>query len=167
MCASWQRQMLIEIKGKFFRATDPSYKNDALVGSVRAGRYSRENQSTLYLSSSIPGVVAALGRYDVDIASYVVHSFRVCASSIFDLRDHNACSAANIDRRDALVDWQQAIRSGDEPASWQVADKLRQLGANGLIDPSRKAPKLWHLVLFCWNSPGCPQVVPLGTESSP
>ena len=159
--------MLIEIKGKFFRATDPKYKNDALVGSVRAGRYSRENQSTLYLSSSMAGVVAAMGKYDVDIPSYVVHSFRVSAPSIFDLRNHNSCMAADIDLRDALGDWQQTIRRGAEPASWRIADKLRQLGANGLIDPSRKAPKLWHLVLFCWNSPGCPQVVPLGTETSP
>jgi hypothetical protein len=27
-----------------------------------------------------------------------------------------------------------------------------------LIDPSRKAPGLWHLVLFSWNQDNAPQV---------
>ncbi|WP_368074223.1 hypothetical protein [Curtobacterium sp. SGAir0471] len=42
------------------------------------------------------------------------------------------------------------------PTSWLVRDRLVALGADGLIDPSRKRPGLWHLVLFRWNTADVP-----------
>lgn len=44
------------------------------------------------------------------------------------------------------------------PSSWRVRAQLEAVGASGLVDPSRKRPGLWHLVLFRWNEPGAPTV---------
>jgi pentose-5-phosphate-3-epimerase len=40
--------------------------------------------------------------------------------------------------------------------------KVIEAGANGLIDPSRKRPGLWHLVLFRWNEANGPKVRVIG-----
>ena len=129
-----------------------------LAGSVRAGRYSRPDQKTLYLSATPEGVAAAMVAHDDGTAERVIVPLDVTATGIFDLRDDAACQKAGIDRADALAPWQDVVRQGGEPSSWRVADALRSLGANGLIDPSRTAPGLWHLVLFRWNVPGGAEV---------
>ena len=48
-------------------------------------------------------------------------------------------------------DWVAAREHGKEPLSWRIADAVRGVGADGLIERSRRAPDLWHLVLFRWN----------------
>ncbi|MDY7526362.1 RES domain-containing protein [Cryobacterium sp. 10I1] len=63
-----------------------------------------------------------------------------------------------IDLADAVAPWQDIAKAGDEPSSWQVRRRLEALGANGLVDPSRKRPGLWHLTLFRWNGPDAPRV---------
>jgi len=80
------------------------------------------------------------------------------ASAIFDLRDDRACEQIGIRRSDALAPWQELVANGGVPASWGVRERLEGAGANGLIDPSRAASGLWHLVLFRWNIPGAPIV---------
>lgn len=83
------------------------------------------------------------------------------ASGIVDLRDAKALEVAGIDLADAIAPWQDIAAAGGTPKAWTVRDRLCEAGANGLIDPSRKRPGLWHLVLFRWNEPGAP-VVRLG-----
>ena len=65
---------------------------------------------------------------------------------------------AGIQLSDALAPWQAIADAGGTPPSWVVRDRLIEIGANGLIDPSRKSPGLWHLVLFRWNVDGAPTV---------
>ncbi|PZF58148.1 hypothetical protein DEJ23_04395 [Curtobacterium sp. MCSS17_008] len=57
-----------------------------------------------------------------------------------------------------MAPWQQVVADGGVPTSWLVRDRLVALSAGGLIDPSRKRPGLWHLVLFRWNTDGAPDV---------
>jgi RES domain-containing protein len=87
-----------------------------------------------------------------------VLQFNVEATRIVDLRDHEALKSVGIDPADAAADWQRAVAAGGTPPSWGVREALQSLGANGLIDPSRKQPQLWHLTLFNWNAPGAPSV---------
>lgn len=82
----------------------------------------------------------------------------VSASGIVDLRDANALQRLDIDVSAAVAPWQDVVARGETPPSWTVRDRLVAAGANGLIDPSRKNPKLWHLVLFRWNTLGAPTV---------
>lgn len=80
------------------------------------------------------------------------------AAGIVDLRDPDALKAAGIDLADAIAPWQELAAAGGTPTSWAVRDRLLEIGANGLIDPSRKRPGLWHLVLFRWNEADAPTV---------
>ena len=83
---------------------------------------------------------------------------RVTATGILDLRDKHSCKQYGIDPEDAFGDWQAELAADRQPASWDVRHRAEALGAQGLIDPSRKRPGLWHLTLFRWNEPAAPTV---------
>lgn len=147
------------LRGTFYRAIDPSFREFAIAGSRTAGRYSRANEPTLYLSSSIDGVEAAMiAHQDAQVAAREIVEIDVEASGIVDLRDVGALESAGIDLADATAPWQDLAAAGGTPTSWRVRDRLLAGGANGLIDPSRKLPGFWHMVLFRWNEPGAPVV---------
>ena len=147
------------IRGTFYRAIDPKFREFAIAGSRSAGRYSRAHEPTLYLSSSVDGVEAAvIAHKDTRPVEREIVEIDVEASGIVDLRDANALEAAGIDLADAVAPWQDIAAAGGTPSSWAVRDRVLEIGANGLIDPSRKRPGLWHLVLFRWNQAGAPTV---------
>lgn len=153
------RGFLCDLAGTFSRAVDPAYADAALRGSYGAGRYSRRDQRTLYLSASRAGVEAAMiaHRTGTEPARTVL-SLRVQAEDIFDLRDPDAVARAREQAGEPFADWQEDLARGREPSSWRVRDWIEAQGSPGLIDPSRKAPGLWHLVLFRWNRGDGPQV---------
>lgn len=147
------------IRGTFYRAIDPNFREFAIAGSRSADRYSRAHEPTLYLSSSVDGVEAAMiAHKDARSAALEIIEIDVEASRIVDLRDANALEAAGIDLAHAVAPWQDIAAAGGTPSSWTVRDRLLEAGANGLIDPSRKSPGLWHLVLFRWNEADAPIV---------
>ena len=147
------------VRGTFYRAIDPAFRDAALAGSRSPGRYSRADQPTLYLSSSVDGVEAAMiAHRGARAAAREIVEVEVEAPGIVDLRDAHALEAAGIHLADAVAPWQEVVAAGEVPRSWIVRDRLVGLGANGLIDPSRKSPGLWHLVLFRWNDAGAPSV---------
>ncbi|MEV4900046.1 RES family NAD+ phosphorylase [Citricoccus sp. NPDC055426] len=147
------------IRGTFYRAVDPQFREYATSGSRSAGRYSRASEPTLYLSSSVEGVGAAMIAHGgAGSLAREILEIEVDASGIFDLRDAAAVSALGLDLAGAAAPWQDVAASGGTPPSWTVRDRLIAAGAQGLIDPSRQRPGLWHLVLFRWNEPGAPVV---------
>lgn len=149
------------VRGTFFRAIDPAYRHGALNGSRSAGRFSPPDTPTLYLSSSRDGVAAAmLAHTDSESPHRAVLSFEVTALRIADLRDRATMTAIDVDVEAAAAPWQDDVAAGRAPVSWGVRERLLELGAQGLIDPSRKRPGLWHLTLFAWNAPGAPSVLP-------
>lgn len=153
---------LRNVSGTFFRAVDAAHTDAALSGSRRAGRYSAPDQPTLYLSASPDGVAAAMVAHSVDVApARAMLAFQVMASAIFDLRDEAAIKAVRAAAGDPFAAWQEQAATSAEPPSWRARTWIEAQGANGLIDPSRQAPGLWHLVLFRWNVPGAPTVLPL------
>lgn len=147
------------VSGVFYRAVNPAFRDTAIVGSRLAGRYSEPAQSTLYLSSSPRGVDAAMiAHTQARVPDLVLLELRVEADNIVDLRDPAALVAAGVDLADAVAPWPDIVKTGGQPPSWHVRRRLESLGANGLIDPSRKRSGLWHLTLFKWNSSGAPSV---------
>ena len=147
------------IRGTFFRAIDRRFRERVLIGSREAGRYSRASEPTLYLSSSIDGVKAAMTAHtDARSPAREIVTIDVTASRIVALRDAAALAAAGVDVADAVAPWQDIVAAGGAPRSWAVRDRLAALGAHGLIDPSRTRPGLWHLVLFHWNEADAPTV---------
>ncbi|WP_221439679.1 RES family NAD+ phosphorylase [Paucibacter oligotrophus] len=147
------------LRGTYYRAIDPNFAGYAIAGSRRAGRYSRSGEPTLYLSSSVEGVEAAMiAHHDARPSSLQIVEIDVEATGIFDLRDESSLRNAGIEVSDAIAPWQEIANAGGTPRSWKVRDRLIEMGANGLIDPSRKRPGLWHLVLFRWNEGNGPRV---------
>ncbi|WAC66927.1 RES domain-containing protein [Agrococcus sp. SL85] len=147
------------LRGTFYRAIDPAFRSSAVAGSRAAGRYSRAHEPTLYLSATREGVAAAMVAHRSARASALeVAEVDVEAWGIVDLRDPRAAEAAGVDLANAAAPWQGVAAAGGAPTSWAVRDRLLRLGANGLIDPSRQRPGLWHLVLFRWNEEGAPAV---------
>jgi len=148
-----ENALFSRVEGVFYRAIQPAYRDHAIAGSVVAGRYSAASQPTLYLSASVAGVDAAMiahGGRDEPRREIILVD--VSAADILDLRDENVCRAAAIKQSDAAAPWQEVVADGRHPRSWAVRERAIELGANGLIDPSRKSPGLWHLVLFVWNT---------------
>ena len=147
------------VRGTLYRAVDPEYREFALSGSRAAGRYSPPETPTMYLSSSREGVAAAMIAHTGDRARALeVLAFEVVASNVVDLRDQDRLAAFGITAEDAAAPWQEDVAAGRTPSSWLVRNALLELGAHGLIDPSRKRPGLWHLTLFAWNRDGTPSV---------
>lgn len=151
------------LRGIFYRAIDPQFRAYAIAGSRSAGRYSRPEEPTLYLSSSVDGVEAAMiAHKKARPSSLETVEIEVEATGIFDLRDSLALARIGIDLAHAVAPWQDVANAGGTPSSWIVRDRLIAAGANGLIDPSRKRAGLWHLVLFRWNEGGAPSVRVVG-----
>ena len=98
-------------------------------------------------------------------AALEILRIKVEATCIFDLRETASLAAMGIDAADAAGSWQEEARAGETPRSWTVRDRLVKAGANGVIDPSRKRPGLWHLVLFRWNSGDAPIVQLLNSQT--
>ena len=44
--------------------------------------------------------------------------------------------------------WQDRRRDGERPATWDISDRARADGAQGMLYPSRTRPDLLHLMLF-------------------
>lgn len=156
------------VSGILYRAVDPAYRHAALLGSRLAGRYSDADQPTLYLSSTPQGVEAALKAHAPDRNDQLdLLKFHVDAHKIIDLRNPAVLLAVGVDLADAVAPWQDIVKSEGRPTSWNVRRHLEALGANGLIDPSRTRPGLWHLVLFRWNSQNAPHVSDVQILSDP
>lgn len=148
---------LARVRGTFHRAIDPAFRGSALAGSRSAGRYSRTEEPTLYLSSSRDGVAAAMVAHADDRSPALeVVEVHVDADRIVDLRDAATLARLGVRLEDATAPWQPMVAAGGTPSSWRVRDALVASGSHGLIDPSRQTPGLWHLVLFAWNTRGAP-----------
>ncbi len=50
--------------------------------------------------------------------------------------------ALGIDANAAAAPWQEDVSAGRTPPSWRVQEVLVGIGADGVIDPSRKRPGL-------------------------
>ena len=96
---------------------------------------------------------------DVRAETLEIVAIDVDAARIVDLCDPGTLDSIGIDLQDTVAPWQDIAAAGVTPGSWQVRDRLLEIGADGLIDPSRKSPGLWHLVLFRWNEDDAPTVV--------
>lgn len=138
-----------QVTGIGYRAMSPG---DPLTGSRTPGRWGPSG--ILYLSASQEGVEAAMQAHG-GLGGRRIAPLRIDARTIMDLRR----PPVGLDTSPGACDWRAALAAGDEPPSWALARQIEAIGADGLIDPSRKAPGLWHLALFRWNRTGAPSVI--------
>jgi len=151
-----------EISGNFVKISN-AYESDIVLErnsqNRPAARYNRLAQEALYLSVNESSARVAMEKYVKEISSpLVLVEYEVELCQLVDLRHANSQKL----RAQASLDWQTAAENGSEPSSWRVSDKLRKNNEIGLIDPSRKNPNMWHIVLFRWNEVGAPAVKVVG-----
>ncbi len=152
---------LRRVEGLFFRSVPA-----ARLGTVldppdphSAGRYHRPGERILYTSATFESAVAAISGYmRRDGLPRMMVPLKVSEAFVLDQHDEEACKAFGIERALSNEPWQEALAQNREPASWRNADIARSLGADGIIDRSRKMPGGWHLNLFHWNESGGPTV---------
>ncbi len=68
--------------------------------------------------------------------------------TLADLRDPSACAVLGIDPEDLVSQWTKAQTAGRPVRSWRASDRLRALGFDGFLYPSRKSPEHGHATLF-------------------
>jgi RES domain-containing protein len=155
----YDTKLFKSVEGTFYRAIDPTYRSEVITGSRLAGRYSSSTQRTLYLSATREGMAASIGIHKKKRSTeQEVIELEVAGGRIFDLRDEDSCRSIGIELSDAISPWQELVAQELRPRSWDVRDRIIELGGKGLIDPSRQRPGLWHLVLFEWNKDTAPSV---------
>jgi len=134
---------------------------DDILGPARApeGRSHRDGQRALYLSATPEGTAIATRIYvRHGDAPRAIFPLRGTAARIVDLRDRTATDALGIDTTHRAIDWQTFRAKGLPSPTWDIADRVRALGLDGMLYASRTDTRLTHLTLFNWNSPGAPEV---------
>ena len=152
---------LLEMNGQFYRTVSVNQTDQVLAppSLQSAGRYHRHGQKALYMSPSLDWARRAVSGYmREDNKPRFGFTLDLRGAQVVDQRSLSVCRDIGIDREMSKRPWRQALQEGREPDSWQVSDRVRELGADGLIDVSRHIPNGWHLVLFRWNENDGPQV---------
>lgn len=157
--------MLIEVSGIFVKI---AFEDTADVSLVRgqvdrpAARFNRRGQDALYLSPDEGSARVAIGEYvRADDPPRVLVRYEVERCTLVDLRHPDAAEIYALARQS----WQDVLARGNDPKSWEAADKIRKAGHVGLIDPSRQKPGLWHITLLRWNEDGSPAIREVGTPT--
>ena len=156
---------LTTIRGSFFRSI-VAERQGALLTKPRSsdvGRYHGPGQHALYMTPKAEWarlVADWYGKRDGYVR--VLFPLMLDEAQVLDLGDVAACARLGIDPVRANLSWRGALKVGERPPSWEVADTVRSYGADGLSDRSRMFPGAWHVTLFRWNEPGAPSVEVVG-----
>jgi len=160
-----QRDGRTLIRGRFFRIVPRQRAGLAIHGSRpdAAGRFHAPGQPALYMSPTAEWAAIGLSTHAMrDGDSRVVVPLDVTWAEVIDLRNGADCRAAGVSPKDADAPWRDRGLEGEKPKPWTLADRVRFIGCDGLIDPSKLKKGAWHLVLFEWNQPNRPEVRPAG-----
>ncbi len=145
---------LMSIDGVFWRMMFTDWA-DAVLAPARSpeGRSHYNGQPALYLSATPEGCVVASKRYmsadDPERAIYPIH---VVSDRIIDLRDPVATAYHDIDVTHRAAEWQSIRAKGLRSPTWDISDRVRDLGFHGMLYASRSDPSKTHLTLFNWNT---------------
>jgi RES domain-containing protein len=146
--------------GRFWRAGFIAHEADLLTPArAPEGRWHHGGQRALYLSGSPEGCQVALKVYlREDDGPRAIYPLEVRATRVVDLRraDVRADLGTSLDQMHAF--WADLQAQGEPSPTWTLGDRLRDMGADGLLTPSRSRPDLTHLTLFSWTHPGHAQV---------
>lgn len=148
------------ISGTFYRMIFESHLTEVLA-SVKSpeGRSHHDGQPALYLSQTPEGTAVAVKRYmRPDDPPRVICPLNVSNAHIVDLRDLPACEALGIDPSQRAIEWQSLRAQGLHSPTWDISDRVRALGLDGMLYASRTRPDMTHLTLFKWNDKGAARV---------
>ena len=143
---------------------------DDILGPARApeGRSHRNGQRALYLSLTPEGCIVATRRYKTDATpEQGIFPLQVSNARVVDLRDRTATESLGIDTTHRALEWQDLRAKGLPSPTWDLADRVRVLGLDGMLYASRSDPAKTHLTLFRWNEDGTAATVRLAGPAIP
>ena len=157
--------LLRPLTGRFWRAGFIAHEADLLTPArAPEGRWHHGGQQALYLSGSPEGCQVALKVYlRQDDGPRGIYPLDVSARRIADLRCPEARTSLGTSLDKIHAFWADLLDAGQHSPTWTLADRLRDMGADGLLTPSRSRPDLTHLTLFSWNEMHKAQVQRAGT----
>ncbi len=141
------------IDGLFYRIVPQDRAASALDPAISPeGRFHHDAQQTLYVSSRPDWAEHAIKAYvRDDDPPRVICELRLAGARVLDLRRPDHCSAFGINPKLAAVPWLPQRAEGLPASTWEVSDRARASGADGMIYTARSEPSRWHLVLFRWS----------------
>jgi len=147
----------LRLQAVCYRGHDPKWSYSPLSGDgakEKGGRFNPIGVAALYLTSTIEGVFIEMAHglahrlepltivnYDVDVADIV------------DLTTSDGRKNANVELADMKCPWRLDLANGLEPASWRVANRLRQTAAGILVPSFANGARedMYNLVLWKWG----------------
>jgi RES domain-containing protein len=148
------------LTGRFWRAVFVG-EEDYLLKPARGrfGRWHYEGQPALYCSDDPEGCRVSINSFaKPNDPERRLFPIEVSADRIVDLCDETTRGSLGVSLSDIHAFWNEYLANGQVSPTWVISDQLRDLGAQGLLSPSRSKPHLTHLTLFSWNAPGCASV---------
>ena len=157
---------LRRVEGRFYRSIRPELAAHVLDPPLphHFGRYHAPGQPALYISPQRDWAAYA-GEFNsaADGAARIVIALDVQPAFVFDQHDEAVCAALGIDREHSNASWRKSLQASRRPPSWDNANAVRAINADGIIDRSRQIAGGWHVVLFRWNGLGGPQITVVAT----
>lgn len=138
--------------GLFYRIVPGDRATQALTPAISPeGRFHHDGQPTLYVSSRPDWAEHAIKTYvRANDPPRVICELRLTGVKVLDLRRPDHCADWDIDPTLAAVPWLPQRADGLPASTWEVSDRARASGADGMIYTARSEPSRWHLVLFHW-----------------
>lgn len=147
--------MFKPLTGRFWRAVFEG-NEDYLLEPARGrfGRWHYDAQPALYCSDTPDGCRVSINSFARSSdPPRVLYPIDVSADRIVDLRMKDTRLSLSTTLPDIHAFWTDYLEKGTVSPTWELSDRLRDLGAQGLLSPSRSKSELTHLTLFNWNTP--------------
>ncbi len=142
------------VRELFWRMLAPKWAHAPLSGqgaATRGGRYNEPGMPALYMSARFETAVAEYEQ-ELGIRPGTLCAYRTDISGIVDLCDEKIRRSANMEERDLDCPWKEiALIERRRPPTWDIARRLYEAGAAGVLVPSIRWPSGVNLVLWRWN----------------
>lgn len=141
------------LDGLFYRIVPADRSAEALAPAISPeGRFHHSGQPTLYVSPRPDWACHAIARYvRAGDPPRSICELWLTGTRVLDLRNPDHCAEWDIDPRLAAIPWLPQRAKGLPASTWDVSDRARASGAEGMIYTARSAPSRWHLTLFHWS----------------
>lgn len=144
--------------GTVYRGHDPRWSFDPESGDGarrHGGRFNPPGTACLYASASAKTAwLEAQQAFAFKAQPMTLCAYDVDCEDMLDLTDRTVRDAVDAPLGDLGCAWESIVSAGNDPASWEIARRLRADGRAGIITPSfaRGAqPDEANIVFWAWS----------------
>jgi RES domain-containing protein len=147
----------VRLQAVFYRGHDPQWAFTPLSGegaAVGGGRFNPKGVPALYLAATVDGAIVEMTQgFARRMQPLTMVSYDVDVADILDLRTSAGRRAADVELADMSCAWRDDLANGREPASWRIANRLRQIAAGILVPSFANGARadMHNLVLWTWG----------------